>query len=96
MSVDRRPMKRQRSLNASDASALVSPMHLDRRNTVTLPRNETKQLKGLPPTSPLRRFAEAKESISRVFARVHEQLEEVVSFLANIPGVAHKVTMTIF
>ena len=71
-------------------------MHLDRRNTVTLPRNETKQLKGLPPTSPLRRFAEAKESISRVFARVHEQLEEVVSFLANIPGVAHKVTMTIF
>jgi len=89
-------MKKQRSLNTSDSSALVSPIHFDRRNTVALSRNEAKQLKGLPPTSPLRRFAEAKESISRVFARVQEQLQEVVSFLANIPGVAHKVTMTIF
>lgn len=92
MSVERPPMHRQRSLNASnDPSVYVSPMQLDRRNTITLPRVESKSL-DLPQTSPLRRFAQAKESISRVFVRVHEQLKEIMSFLANVPGVAHKVS----
>jgi len=93
MSIERPPMHKQRSFNASnDPSVYVSPMQLDRRNTFTLPRVESKSFKDLPQTSPLRRFAQAKESISRVFVRVHEQLKEVMSFLASVPGVADKVS----
>ena len=45
--------------------------------------------------SPLKRFAQAKESISHVYMRIHEQLQEVVSFLASVPGVAHKASLVI-
>lgn len=96
MSVERPPMHKQRSLNTSnDPSVYVSPMQLERRNTVTLPRSESRSFKDLPQTSPLKRFAQAKESISRVFMRIHEQLQEVMSFLASVPGVAHKASLTV-
>lgn len=87
-------MHKQRSLNTSnDPSVYVSPMQLDkRRSTVTLPRSESRPLKDVSQLSPLKRFAQAKESISCVFTRIHEQLQEVMSFLASVPGVAHKAS----
>ena len=91
MSVERPSMRKQQSLNTSnDPGVYVSPMQLDKRNSFTLPRSESRSSKSLPHTSPLKRFAQAKESISRVFIRIQEQLQEVMSFLASVPGVAHK------
>lgn len=93
MSVERPSMHKQRSLNSSnDPSVYVSPMQLDRRNTVTLPRVESSSFNESSQLSPLKRFAQAKESISRVFMRIQDQLKEVVSFLSNVPGVAHKAS----
>ena len=100
MSVKRPSIHKQQSLSASDdPSVYVSPKLLERRGTVTLPRSESRHgsspFKDRPQTSPLKRFAQAKESISRVFTRIYEQLEEVKSFLASVPGVAHKVSRAV-
>lgn len=97
MSVKRHSVHKQQSLSASgDPSAYVSPKLLERRGTITLPRSESRHesspLKDRPQSSPLKRFAQAKESISRVFTRIREQLEEVKSFVASVAGVAHKVS----
>ena len=90
-------MHKQRTFDSyHDASVHVSPMQLERRNTVNVPRSESTSFRrDLPQMSPLKRFAQAKESISRVYTRIHEQLEEVMSFLANVPGVAHKASWTV-
>lgn len=97
MSVERPSMHRQRTFDTyNDPSLYVSPMQLERRNTVTLPRSESSSFRrDLPQTSPLKRFAQAKESISRVYIRIHEQLQEVLSFLESVPGVAHKASLAV-
>ena len=94
MSVERPSMHKQRTFD--DASVHVSPMQLERRNTVNLARSESTSFsRNLQQMSPLKRFAQAKENISRVYLRIHEQLEEVMSFLAKVPGVAHKASWTV-
>ena len=88
-------MYKQRTFDTfNDASVHVSPMQLERRNTVNLVRSPSFR-RDLPQMSPLKRFAQAKESISRVYVRIHEQLEEVMSFLTSVPGVAHKASWTV-
>ena len=94
MSVERPSMHKQRTFDTyNDSNVCISPMQLERRNTVILPRSESSSFRRDPPqTSPLKRFAQAKGSISRVYMRIHEQLQEVMSFLASVPGVAHKAS----
>ena len=94
---DKRPsVNKQQSLSvSSDPSVYVSPKLLERRSTGTLScselRHESSPFKDTQ-TSQLKRFTESKESISRIFTRIHKKLDDFKSFVASEPTVAHKVS----
>ena len=93
---DKRPsVNKQQSLSvSSDPSVYVSPKLLE-RSTGTLSRSELRH-ESSPfkdtQTSQLKRFIESKESISRIFTRIHKNLDDFKSFVASEPTVAHKVS----
>ena len=99
---DKRPsVNKQQSLSvSSDPSAspsvYVSPKLLERRSTGTLSRSAELRHESSPfkdtQTSQLKRFTESKESISRIFTRIHKKLDDFKSFVASEPTVAHKVS----
>ena len=94
---DKRPsVDKQQSLSvSSDPSVYVSPKLLERRSTGTLSRSELRH-ESSPfkdtQASQLKRFIESKESISRIFTRIHKKLDDFKSFVASEPTVAHKVS----
>ena len=94
---DKRPsVDKQQSLSvSSDPSVYVSPKLLERRSTGTLWRSELRH-ESSPfkdtQTSQLKRFIESKESISRIFTRIHKKLDDFKSFVASEPTVEHKVS----
>ena len=92
MSVKQPSVRKQQSLNASDDPSVDVSLTLlpERRSTVTLPHSESSHRSNPLQTSPLKIFTQAKESISFIFTRIHEQLEEVKSLLASAPGVEQK------
>ena len=55
-------------------------------------KHELSPFEDHPHTSPLKKFTQAKESISRIFTRICEVLAKFKSVVESVPGNAHKVS----
>ena len=95
MSDERPSVNKQQSLSvSSDPSVYVSPKLLE-RSTGTLSRSELRH-ESSPfkdtQTPQFKKFIESKESISRIFTRIHKNLDDFKSFVASEPTVAKRVS----